>query len=58
MKTNQKTIETDPQTRKIALLNDRLRQTFWGGKIMITAGHQHTRARYADADLRRRAQLQ
>ena len=41
MQTDQNTTETpqhDNQSPIIAALNDRFRQTYWGGKVMTTSG--------------------
>ena len=36
--TNEKTLESIEYAKRIAELNDRFRQTYWGGKVMTTCG--------------------
>jgi hypothetical protein len=36
--TNEKTLESIEYAKHIAELNDRFRQTYWGGKVMTTCG--------------------
>jgi len=36
--TNEKTPESIEYAKRIAELNDRFRQTYWGGKVMTTCG--------------------
>ncbi len=36
--TNEKTLESIEYAKRIAALNDRFRQTYWGGKVMTTCG--------------------
>ena len=36
--TNEKAIDSREYAKRIAELNDRFRQTYWGGKVMTTCG--------------------
>lgn len=36
--TNEKNLESIEYAKRIAELNDRFRQTYWGGKVMTTCG--------------------
>ena len=36
--TNEKTLKSIEYAKRIAELNDRFRQTYWGGKVMTTCG--------------------